>query len=327
MATSVIISNFNGARFLPQLLETLQAQRGVEVEIVVVDRQSTDESAEILARHPQVKVVSEPPLTGLVSGYHRGFAAATHEHLFFINEDMWFDPDCLQRLEKAIDLDRRIGAADPWQWSYDEARWIHGGTRFRRSRWAINGVYPFRSIDFNVALPTGAPIPFACAGAVMIHRRVYEEVGGWDTSFFLDSEDIDFFIRAWQRGWQCVGVPEAKVYHAVGMSNPGARTADPARPVGAGRRRYISNRIGKTIIAWKLFSPLAAVCTGLGVWLVMFANNTLKLRFEVASWDLAAAAEILRRLPAALAFRRANREFNRQHPGERFFLEAGFNLQ
>ena len=325
MAISVIISNLNGARFLPRLLETLGAQRGVELEIVVVDRESTDESGAILAQHPRVKVVSEPPQSGLVSGYHRGYLASTKEHLFFINEDMWFAPDCLGLLEAQINLERRIAAADPWQWTYDEAEWIHGATRFIPVTWSINGAHPFRAYDFNVKLPAGTPVPFPCAGAFLIHRQVYEELGGWDTSFFLDNEDIDLFIRAWQRGWQCVTVPEAKVYHAVGMSNPGATNVPGAKKPGAGRRRYISNRYGKTVIAWKLYSPAAALWMGLAVWLVMFANNTLKLRWRIAAWDLAALAQCLQRLPAIAEFRRTNRALNRAHPGEQFFLVPEFN--
>jgi GT2 family glycosyltransferase len=326
MAVSVIISNMNGAKFLPRLLETLNAQRGVTLEIIVVDRHSKDESAAILAKHPEVIVVSEPPLTGLVSGYHRGYQASSKEHLFFINEDMWFAPDCLALLEGRIDLANRIGATDPWQWTYDGKQWIHGVTRFRRVKWAINGVHPFRANDFNVDLPAGSPVPFPCAGAFLIHRQVYEELGGWDTSFFLDNEDIDLFIRAWQRGWRCVAVPEAKVYHAVGMSNPGATNVAGAKKPGAGRRRYISNRYGKTVIAWKLFSPFAALWMGWAIWLVMFANNTLKLRWRIAAWDIQALAQCLKRLPAIWAFRRSNRLHNVKNPGERFFTDPGFNL-
>lgn len=325
MAISVIISNLNGASFLPRLLETLEGQLGVQLEIIVVDRNSKDESAAILAKHPNVKIVTEPPETGLVSGYHRGYLSSMKEHLFFINEDMWFDPDCLRLLERQINLDNKIAAADPWQWTYDEKLWIHGGMRFRKAKWAINGAHPFRSNDFNVELPAGTRVPLPCAGAFLMHRKAYEELGGWDTSFFLDNEDTELFIRAWQHGWQCVTVPEAKVYHAVGMSNPGATNAPGAKKPGAGRRRYIANRAGKTVIAWKLYSPFAALWMGCAMWLVMFANNALKLRWRIAAWDIAALWDSLRRLPSILAFRRRNREFNHAHPGEKFFLEPEFN--
>ena len=324
MAVSVIISNLNGEAFLPRLIETLTAQRGVTTEIIVVDRHSKDGSAAFLAKHPEVKVVSEPPETGLVSGYHRGYLASTCEHLFFINEDMWFDPDCLRLLEQHLDLEKRICAADPWQWNYDGTCWIHGGTRLRRCAWAINGVHPFYANEFNVDLPDGAHVPWPCAGALLMHRKVYEEIGGWDTSLFLDNEDADMFIRAWQQGWKVALVPGAKVYHAVGMSNTGK--ALPSGKKTAGRRRYISNRVGKTVIAWKYFSFWKAVAMGFGMWLVMFGNNVVKLRWKIAWWDLAALAECFRRIPVIREFRKKNAAFNRKHPGERFFAEKEFQF-
>ena len=61
---SVILSNFNGLRFLPKLLESLRAQRGVEVELILVDRASTDGSREFLATQADVSVVNEPPQSG-----------------------------------------------------------------------------------------------------------------------------------------------------------------------------------------------------------------------------------------------------------------------
>src|SRR4051812_36250416 len=99
MATSVIVSNFNGGKYLSRLLETLESQQGVTLEIIVVDRYSTDDSPEILKRYATVKVVKEAPESGLVAGYAVGASYACHEHLFFCNEDMWIGQDCLQRLE------------------------------------------------------------------------------------------------------------------------------------------------------------------------------------------------------------------------------------
>lgn len=322
MSVSVIISNLNGARFLPRLIESLQAQEGTPVEIIVVDRESTDDSRAILARHPSIKTVSEPPLTGLVSGYHRGVREATHEHLFFVNEDMWFDKSCVAALESHISLEKRVAAADPWQWSYDGSRWIHGGTRFRPARWAINGVYPFRHFDFNVDLPEGAAVPFPCAGAFLIHRRIYEEVGGWDTSMFLDNEDIDLFVRVWQREWKCVTVPRAKVYHAVGMSNV---QANGAPKMGAWARRYVSSRLGKALIPMKYFSA-ANQWMGWGNYFVTFLNNLLKLRFEMFKLDVMVLRDILDRYPKTRAARRANQDWNHRFPGERFFLAPEFQI-
>lgn len=312
---SVIVSNFNGARFLPRLLDTLLAQNGVTTEIIVVDRQSTDASGEILTRFPGVRVISEPPETGLVAGYHAGTQIAAGELLFFCNEDMWFDPDCLRLLANEINLDRRIAAADPWQWTYDGTEWIHGGTLFRPALWAINSPHPRFAANFTVDLPAGATVPFACAGAVLIHRDVYREVGGWDTSFFLDSEDVDLFLRAWQRGWKATHVPAAKVYHAVNASNSQTLTR---LNMSVSRRRYVSQRANLTAIALKCFS-WRALPAALLVWPAVFLNNLLKGRWRFVGGDFAVLRELARRWPAIRTFRKANSAYISHLPGERFF--------
>ena len=320
MSVSVIVSNLNGARFLPKLLDSLAAQRDVDLEVIVVDRHSTDGSAEILKRYDGVTVLQEPPESGLVTGYTVGARVAKHEHLFFCNEDMWFDDRCLGRLEAAIDLPARVGASDPWQWTYDGATWIHGGVRFVPARWSINCPHPRYALDFNVPLPAGTTIPLPCAGAFMIHRDVLEELGGWDTSFFLDNEDIDLFIRAWQRDWRCVTLPEAKVFHAVGASDTqfltGVRQS-------VRRRRYVSRYASNVMIPVKYFSAASALVAAAG-WLVRFTNNVLRLRFTMAVQDLEVLAQVWVRLPAALRFRAANARFNRTRPGQRFFSWPGF---
>jgi glycosyltransferase involved in cell wall biosynthesis len=119
MGVSVIVSNMNGIAYLPRLLETLKNQRMIEVQIIVVDRFSVDGSFEYLASDKEIVVMREPPETGLVSGYAAGVPHAVYDHLFFCNEDMWFDSDCLRLLGEKIDLFNGVVAADPWQWTYD----------------------------------------------------------------------------------------------------------------------------------------------------------------------------------------------------------------
>lgn len=310
----------NGARYLPRLLDTLVTQERVETEIIVVDRHSTDASAEILGRYPAVSVIEEPPESGLVAGYAAGAERASHPLLFFCNEDLYLGERCLWELASRIDLTRRIAACDPWQWTYDGETWIHGGTRFRRSPWHIYSPFPFRMHEFTVSLPDGAAIPFACAGAVMIDASVYAELGGWDASFFLDYEDIDLFLRAWQRGWSCVAVPAARVFHAAGSSND--------KVVGVervSRRRYISHRSNVVVIAFKYFSrPLTAL--GALNWVATLVANALRLRWSAIRLDFVVLRDIASRLPAVMSFRRQNRSLNRAKPGERFFLDPRFRL-
>lgn len=316
MPISVIVSNFNGLKYLPRLIETLQSQQDVTAEIIIVDRQSTDGSLEYLRRFPDIRVTQEPAITGLVAGYAVGASLARYDHLFFCNEDMWFDPGCLYLLERQIDLSANIVASDPWQWTYDGKSWIHGGVRFYRSHWASNSPYPWRDVDFNVLLKEGERVPFPCAGAFLMHRRAYEELGGWDTSFFLDHEDIDLFVRAWQRGWHCVTVPEAKVYHAVNASNAKALN-NGARVLP---RRYIANRSNLAVIGLKYYSGPSLLVAGCGL-VVPLLTDILKLRWSKFSLDVRSVLLTMRRLRDVHAFRRRNRHWIQSRPGRQFFLQ------
>jgi GT2 family glycosyltransferase len=320
MAVSVIVSNFNGAKYLPRLLQTLVEQKGVAFEIIVVDRKSTDDSAAILSKYPQVIVATEPPESGLVSGYAVGVPLAKYENLFFCNEDMWFDGQCLQQLDQAINLDKKIGAADPWQWTYDGKTWIHGGVRFREARLNPGCPHAFRRYDFTVPLTTGDLTPIACAGAVLMARKMYDDLGGWDREFFLDHEDVDLFLRAWWSGWQCVTVPAARVYHAVNVSND--KTISQGR-MKVGKRRYISSQSNIYTVAAKYFS-LSYWALQMTIMLGRPFYHLGALRLKEGWWDLLGIWDFLSRLPKAWRFRGRNREIIRQRPGESFYSDKRF---
>ncbi|HEY7163763.1 MAG TPA: glycosyltransferase family 2 protein [Candidatus Binatia bacterium] len=321
MAVSVIVSNFNGARWLPRLLDSIAGQRNVALETIIVDRHSTDHSLHIIAQHPGVRVVHEPPESGLAAGYRAGAATACHDHLFFCNEDMWFDADCLTRLEAKIDLSRRIACADPAQWSYDGEHLIHTGAQIERA-WNRGSPHPWRPFRENPLLPDGAIIAAACAGAMMVHRAAYDDAGGWDTSFFLDHEDTDLAIRLWQRGWATVTVPQAKVFHRVGATND---KTIPRLNVPVARKRYIGALSNQIVIVWKFFSPRGWFLPLLP-WLEIFLKDLLQLRLRRALWDVLGLKLSIARLPAIARFRRLQRRMISERPGELYYTDPQFQF-
>jgi GT2 family glycosyltransferase len=322
LSVSVVVSNLNGERYLAKLLDTLAQQRDVGTEIIVVDRHSEDSSLEILDAHPEVRVLHEPPESGLVAGYAVGAKEATHPLIFFCNEDLYLNDCCLHDLAARIDVESRIWACDPWQWTYDGNTWLRGGLGYRHSPWHIYSPFPFRMHETAVPMPEGSSVPFGGAGAMMVDAAVYHELGGWDTSFFLDYEDIDIFLRAWQRGWKCVTVPSAHTFHAVGASNQQIVGANREK---VSRRRYISHRSNVVVIAFKYFSAPASL---LGVlnWMASILVNVALLRWRTIWLDLLVPGEVARRMPEVMAFRRQNRLWNRARPGECYFLDPQFSL-
>jgi len=322
MGVSVIVSNMNGIAYLPRLLETLKNQRMIEVQIIVVDRFSADGSFEYLASDKEILVIREPPETGLVSGYAAGVPHAIFDHLFFCNEDMWFESDCLRLLEEKIDLLNGVVAADPWQWTYDGKNLIHAGTRFAPANWNFLCPYPFRSYLFSEKVDSGDLVPFPCAGAFMMHRKIYDKIGGWDKSFFLDHEDVDLFIRVWQLGYKCVSVPEARVFHAVGASNQQQiRTIN--TPVKL--RRFVSGQASVAIIGIKYFSGWMKIYSYFFPFMCIL-KEIVRLRFYLSWLAILAAIEFFRRRGQANRFRIDWFLKNKIKPGQDFFVDPDFNI-
>lgn len=316
---SVIVSNFNGAKYLPRLINTLKKQEGVELELIVVDRNSTDDSDSILAGFPGIKVVKYAPEYGLVAGYTAGLPHASHDLLFFCNEDMWFAPSCLSECVKVLFSSEKGACVMPVQWTYDGKAIVNAGIWYERCFWSRSDPVLTRTASWHlVAHP--ARLSFANAGACLVRRDAFVQAGGWDTSFFLDCEDVDLGMRLWQLGWECWVAPAAIVGHAVGASN---QKLLPNTGSSVGRKRYVSSFSNFLTIALKYFSIMAVPRAFLAFADVML-HNALKGRWCNLWLDLKVLALTFKRTPEWGAWRKTNAKINQTLPGENFFFEKNF---
>jgi N-acetylglucosaminyl-diphospho-decaprenol L-rhamnosyltransferase len=221
---SVVVANYNGAHLLPECLSSLSAQDVAPIEIVVVDNGSVDGSAAVARTHG-CRFVALGANLGLTAAYNRGAAAASGEYVFFVNNDMRFEPDCVARLVEILDGRPDVFAADPLQFNWEGDRVIHRRPELRRIHSArelitstILPVPPLR-MNYTAACTEATDVPWGCAGCLLVRRQMFDALGGWDETFFIDMEDLDLCWRAWQRGWPTVFVPGAHLYHRVGASN------------------------------------------------------------------------------------------------------------
>ena len=141
---SVGLPVFNGARFLSRALDSLLAQRGVDLELVICDNASTDETPAIAnayaARDPRVRVQRSETNLGVERNFARALKSASGDYFMWAACDDWWAPDFAARLVTAlernsaaavamsavervneagdrVDLVRYEGAADPEQLS------------------------------------------------------------------------------------------------------------------------------------------------------------------------------------------------------------------
>ncbi len=213
---SVIVLNYNGAHLLPYSLGTLTKQDWHPLEIVVVDNGSLDDSADVVAGF-SVRWLPLGANLGFSRANNRAAADAKGEVLFFVNNDMRFRPDCVRRLVEVLQADPTLFAVDPTQYDWDGTRVIHGRTRFITGTFSNTVVPPF-AVDYTAPADRPVEVPWGCAGSLLVRRDRFEALGGFDPRFFIDFEDTDLCWRAWRRGWRTVYVPQAVLYHQVGMS-------------------------------------------------------------------------------------------------------------
>jgi len=197
---SVVIPAWNCARYLRRALDSVLAQQYPHdrLEVVVVDDGSTDASPRIVAdyaaRDPRVRLLQQPN-AGPAAARNRGIAAARGELIAFLDADDAWAPGKLAAQAALFAADPSLGL-------------VHCGVRFvdadgeevtgwvRQTRIARGDILLDFVCDF-----------FLITSAVMLPRRVLDEVGRFDTSLRV-GEDNELFLRVLARyRADCVDAP------------------------------------------------------------------------------------------------------------------------
>jgi len=116
---SVILPNYNHARFVDRALRALLAQKRAADEIIVIDDGSTDDSVriidEVAARAPTIRVLYNENNVGVIATLQRGLEAARGKYVYFAASDDWVFPGfftlALRRLEANPDVGVFCGEA------------------------------------------------------------------------------------------------------------------------------------------------------------------------------------------------------------------------
>jgi glycosyltransferase involved in cell wall biosynthesis len=112
---SVIVPNYNHARFLSQRLDSILAQTFKDYELIVLDDASTDNSREVIeryaAKHPMRLVFNERNSGSPFAQWQKGAALATGKYLWIAESDDFADPNLLQTLISMLDQNPNVGLA------------------------------------------------------------------------------------------------------------------------------------------------------------------------------------------------------------------------
>jgi GT2 family glycosyltransferase len=220
---TAVTVNYNAGVLLQGLVEKLSAREAIG-STVVVDNASADASLCFLEGEglPRVKLIRNADNRGFSAACNQGAAGAEGDYLLFINPDCRLAPGALQRLVSVLDQHAEAGMAGPLVLNPDGSEQRGCRRLLPTPRRALMRVFG-RAGGFDL---TGTPLPKkpvqveAISGAcLLIRRRLFEELGGWDEGYFLHCEDLDLCMRVKRAGKVTLFVPDAAAHHVQGVSS------------------------------------------------------------------------------------------------------------
>jgi GT2 family glycosyltransferase len=221
----VIVLNWNGERDTAACLDSLLAQRGVTLEILLVDNASADGSGERLrARYPSVAYLQTGENLGYAGGNNRGIEWARQrraELVMVVNNDTVADPDCVARLAEAAAGAPRMGALAPLIVRHDDPDrvWFAGGRHDRMRAVGVHGAYGATVDEATRAADADGSAVRECSfltGCCLLLRcTALDEVGPFRADYFAYVEDLELSMRLARAGWGIGWVPGARLAHRV----------------------------------------------------------------------------------------------------------------
>jgi glycosyltransferase involved in cell wall biosynthesis len=185
---SVIVPNYNHARFLRRRIDSILAQTFKDFELILLDDDSTDESLTILrgyACEPGIRLESNTVNSGSpFNQWNKGVRLARGRYIWIAESDDYADPRLLDRLVRLLDENSAIGLAYCRSWNVTEDGQVNGYVDsyldyLDAHRWKADYIGDGESECRNYFVICN-PIPNA--SAVVFRKTIYDGVGGADAS-------------------------------------------------------------------------------------------------------------------------------------------------
>jgi len=208
---SVVVINVRGTQKLEKCLESLVKTDYPNLEILVVDCQTSQIEEWIESRYKDVKVIHFAHDIGPSASHNVGAneASPTSKYVAFLDNDTVVEPTFLKQLTETLEHDETIGIAQAKILKMNEEdRLDHTGLAIDIfGTW--NTTFGMRERNFSRVFEIFAASSAAC----ITKRRVFNEVEGFDEDFFIYDDDTDFCWRVRLLGYGVVFVPSARVHH------------------------------------------------------------------------------------------------------------------
>lgn len=213
---SVIIVNYNTGKYVLECIHSLQLQKNIKLEVIVVDNASQDNSVDLIAKEfgSKIKLIQSEENIGFGRANNLAARLAKGEFLLILNPDTTIQsPLALFNLINFLEDHPKMGMAGPAVEEPRKGKYVLPRFRYPSSR-HLKYTKTFKNLPGTIAWILGA--------CMLVRRKLYQEISGFDPDYFLYGEDADICLRVRQKGYEIGYCADVHVTHVSGASEIGA---------------------------------------------------------------------------------------------------------
>ncbi len=227
---SVIIVNWNVKQLLSACLRSLlTGEQGVELEIIIIDNQSTDGSVAMIQQEfPSVTLIASEKNLGFAAANNIGLQRATGEYCILLNPDTVVPAGSLKAMVDYLEAHSEVGIVGPHIINPDGTTQpsVRGNPTGYNQLFVIlkqinvlpwlPSLHSYLRRDFDYAQTQ--PVDQLMGAALMFPKSLLAKIGLLDEQFFLWFEEIDYCLRTKQAGLQIIYLATSQIIHYGGAS-------------------------------------------------------------------------------------------------------------
>ncbi|MGL4568953.1 MAG: glycosyltransferase family 2 protein, partial [Fusobacteriaceae bacterium] len=206
----------------------LEKTENLNYEIILVDNDSKDGSKEFFKNEyknrEKIKFIESDLNLGFGRANNLGLKYATGEYIFFLNSDTLLVDNSIKILFDFMEKNEEVGVCGANL--YDEnMNPVHSYDKeipgiFYDLRSFFRNIYTKISkkrLDFNYSEKT-IEVGYITGADMFVRKKVLDEVGGFDSDFFMYYEESELTYRIKKAGYKIMNIPQARIIHLEGKS-------------------------------------------------------------------------------------------------------------
>lgn len=269
---SIIILSFNTEKLtlkcVSSVLDQYRDYINKDIELVMVDNASTDQTIQSLKKIREIKTVKNKENFGFSKGNNIGAKNSKGKYVLFLNSDTRVEDQGFLSMIRFLEENKRVGILGAKLTNPDGSVQKSAGNFYNLFNLTLT-LLGLERFGFVRKLPKKTErVDWVSGGSLMIRRELFLRLGGFDEKIFMYVEDMEFCFRAFKKGFLTFYYPQIRLIHEErGSGNKEFAVLNIYRGI---LYFYKKHKAGQYFIARIFLSIKALIAYFLGV----FTNNS-----------------------------------------------------